>query len=348
MDSIYDIALSHVADIFSTDKLYTLSLDMWSKIYHHSGQSHLYTEYKRKITPLKEPYGYGLFDYYIVPNEYCYSALLDSLNTLRSTDEKAFVFFLKNCISQINLNKAINKESANNVLKDIPKYRCDNFESIIYDKTYDDKLINKLLSTCPSSSYIILNNNLHIIGYDIEYINDEFSIFPYFDDITNNTLPLIDEWLKNKSAKLFDEYQNANKSYSNSDYSGFLSHCRSLITGICSLNKEIGYKWYSGLAEICHFDKNIDNVTNYSKLGELSYNENSQDENQRYNYPRYKLIYRLYSFTSDLGSHVTEGNMTQERTIEHEETYSSDALMGLRMTQSFLLWIYQNEDYDSI
>ena len=186
MDSIYDIALSHIADIFSTDKLYTLSLDMWSKIYHHSGQSHLYTEYERKITPLKEPYGYGLFDYYIVPNEYCYSA------------------------------------------------------------------------------------------------------------------------------------------------------------------KEIGYKWYSGLAEICHFDKNIDNVTNYSKLGELSYYENSQDENQRYNYPRYKLIYRLYSFTSDLGSHVTEGNMTQERTIEHEETYSSDALMGLRMTQSFLLWIYQNEDYDSI
>lgn len=176
-----------------------------------------------------------------------------------------------------------------------------------------------------------MNNNLHIIGYDIEYINDEFSIFPYFDDITNNTLPLI------------DEYQNANKSYSNSDYSGCLSHCRSLITGICSLNKEIGYKWYSGLAEICHFDKNIDNVTNYSKLGELSYNENSQDENQRY-----KLIYRLYSFTSNLGSHVTEGNMTQERTIEHEETYSSDALMGLRMTQSFLLWIYQNEDYDSI
>ena len=140
MDSIYDIALSHIADIFSTDKLYTLSLDMWSKIYHHSGQSHLYTEYKRKITPLKESYGYGLFDYYIVPNEYCYSALLDSLNTLRSTDEKAFVFFLKNCISQINLNKAINKESANNVLKDIPKYQCDDFESIIYNKTYDDNV----------------------------------------------------------------------------------------------------------------------------------------------------------------------------------------------------------------
>lgn len=64
--------------------------------------------------------------------------------------------------------------------------------------------------------------------------------------------------------------------------------------------------------------------------------------NQRYQYPRYNLIYKLYSYLSDLGAHKNEGNKLQSGGVDSEDCSMEDAFLGLRMTEDMLVWVYQS------
>ena len=79
------------------------------------------------------------------------------------------------------------------------------------------------------------------------------------------------------------------------------------------------------------------NIKNHTKI---QYNQNSGVDKERYQYPRFKLLYRLYSFTCALGAHKNEGNMTISG-VDHEETDIEDALLALRMTEDTLIWFYK-------
>ena len=115
--------------------------------------------------------------------------------------------------------------------------------------------------------------------------------------------------------------------------------CRNIITGIFSSQKSEQRKWLDGLKKICHKDKNINNVQ-ANKIAEMKYNENSNEASERYQYPRFNFINKLYVFTCDLGAHINEG-YTENGEVDLEEASIEDALWSLRATEDMLIWIYQ-------
>lgn len=82
-------------------------------------------------------------------------------------------------------------------------------------------------------------------------------------------------------------------------------------------------------------DKNIDN-TKVTDILNYRYNANSNDVNERYQYHRFNLIYKLYAFECALGGHIDSGNKTENR-VDHEEVIQADAFMSLRMTEDVLV-----------
>jgi hypothetical protein len=131
------------------------------------------------------------------------------------------------------------------------------------------------------------------------------------------------------------------KAYSAGDELGCIAHCRNIITGIFTYRKEEQRKWVDGLQKVCSKDKNIMNVT-AGKIGELKYNANSTENDMRYQYPRFNLIYKLYSYTCALGAHKNEGNVN-EAGVDYEETTLEDAFLALRMTEDVLIWLYKTD-----
>lgn len=154
-------------------------------------------------------------------------------------------------------------------------------------------------------------------------------------------IDIISHWLYAEHRDVYESYESAKKAFANGESVSCVMQCRNIITGIFSSQKSEQRKWLDGLKKICHKDKNINNVQ-ANKIAEMKYNENSNEASERYQYPRFKLFYRLYSFTCALGAHRNEGNMTITG-VDNEVTSIDDALLALRMTEDTLIWFYKNK-----
>lgn len=71
----------------------------------------------------------------------------------------------------------------------------------------------------------------------------------------------------------------------------------------------------------------------------------ADDINLRYNYPRFKTVFQVYSYLSDLGPHKDEANLLNGQ-VDYEIPTMKDAIMGLRFTESILIWLYQNREIE--
>ena len=169
---------------------------------------------------------------------------------------------------------------------------------------------------------------------------------PFTDSLSESSFDnnLLLQWLSGKYSNISTEYIDAVKAYSVGDETACITHCRSVITGVFSYKKTEQRKWLDGLRTVCNKDKNILNVE-INKIHKYDYNANSSDPNARYQYPRYNLIYKLYSFTCALGAHITEGNVNGEN-IDFETATLEDAFMALRMTEAVLIWLYQTNSLE--
>ena len=56
-------------------------------------------------------------------------------------------------------------------------------------------------------------------------------------------------------------------------------------------------------------------------------------------------MYQIYSFLSDLGPHKDEANLLNGQ-VDYETPTMKDAIMGLRFTESILIWLYQNQQIE--
>ena len=185
--------------------------------------------------------------------------------------------------------------------------------------------------------------NLHLMGLEVCFDDkSNLTVLPFADSIRESTFDksILMAWLQNSFANISETYSNAVKAYSNGDSVACITHCRNIITGIFSTQKDPQRKWMDGLLKVCANDKNINNAP-LNKLHTYVYNANADDVNQRYQYPRYNLIYRLYAFSCALGAHINEGNATTVG-VDFEIVTAEDALMCLRMTEDLLIWLYQS------
>ena len=112
-----------------------------------------------------------------------------------------------------------------------------------------------------------------------------------------------------------------------------------------SHKKDEGREWYNGLQKVCNADKNILALPNAKAIPNIKYDVHSDDVKQRYRYPRFNLINKLYVFTCDLGAHINEGNVVGT-TVDSEVAMMEDALLASKMTEDMLIWLYQTGNMD--
>lgn len=334
MDDIKQIAISRIADILSSSYLIVPQIDIWKKIFNNAGLSDIYEDKKYQLCVKEEEVNWSKEYYH---NDRCYSALNEILWGLE--DEKDIFLGLLNNIADkiyipnvfdVDIDKRLNQRNDFGTF-DIEKY--------LEKKDLADR--NKLLTSYPSKEFKLLRSNINILNLDVQFTDDGLRVIPFTNRVVENSFDdnILIHWLYKNYPTIKDSYTDAIKAYSNGDDVGCIVHCRNTITGIFTINKQEQTKWMDGLKTACNKDKNITNVT-ANKIHSIKYNINSSNVNERYQYPRYNLIYNLYTFTCALGAHANEGNKTQDG-VDSEVTTMEDAFMALRMTEDVLIWLYQ-------
>jgi hypothetical protein len=333
MDDIRQIAISKIADILSNSYLIIPQADIWKKIFNNAGLSDIYNDKECELREKRE-FNYNNVEYH--HNGNCYSALNEILLILELGKEQDKFLSLLNsiadkiCISNL-FDDTILKRMRDSYIFDIEQY--------LQKKDLEER--NNLLKSYPSKEFKILRSNVNILNLDLQFTYDGLKVLPFSNRVVKCSFDnnILIHWLSKNYPNIKESYINAIKSYSTEDKVGCIVHCRNVITGIFTINKQEKTKWMDGLKKACNKDKNINNV-DANKIHKINYNINSSNINERYQYPRYNLIYRLYTFTCALGAHVNEGNKILN-SIDNEVTTMEDAFMALRMTEDVLIWLYQ-------
>ena len=299
------------------------------KIFYNSDLGEVYENYSFKLTVTHKQINWE--DYYY-HNDRCFSALLE---IFQDSDFKSLVILLNSILDKITLYRAFD-ENVHKAIKTRTSHS--NYFDIVEHITAlkSNEKAKELLLDNPSTEFLSFKRNLNMLGLDVVLNGVKLIAVPftYLSEQTNEDVSLINTWLCNNYPNILKSYEDAKKAYGTSDPVGCLSHCRNIVTGILSYKKADKKDWDYGLKEVCKKDKNIENISNPKDI--LKYNKED-----KYNYPRFRLIYCLYSYLCDLGPHINEGNLVDNTTVDIEVTDMTDAFMGLRMTEDVLIWLYE-------
>jgi len=345
MNNIQEIAISKIADILSSTDLVIPAVDIWKKIFNNAGLSILYESRMPQFTAKIVTNGFGPDDRNIYHNEKCYNGLYESFKDLIYTQED-FMKLLNNITSKISIYRVFVEDVEKKIKKDTTKIKDMYIDDYLKSISIVEK--NQLLNKYPSKNFSQLRNNINILELDISFDEEGLCIMPFTGSLRESTFDnnVLLQWLSEKYSNIANSYIDAMKAYSNDDEVGCIAHCRNIITGIFTYKKQSQRKWQDGLQKVCSKDKNIMSITT-NKIGELKYNANSTEPDARYQYPRFNMIYKLYSFTCALGAHKNEGNVN-EAGVDFEDTTLEDAFLALRMTEDVLIWLYQTNAIEKL
>lgn len=340
MDNNQNIAVSRIADILSSGKLIVPETDIWKKIFYNAGLGEVFEDYRVRLVVTYKQISWQ--DYYY-HNERCYSALLEIFQNIYE-EFKTLVKLLNSILEKITLYRAFDED----IHMSLPARtsRGSYFDIVEYIKSLkSDEKANELLLSYPNPDFLYFKRNLNMLGLDV-VIQDGVNLvalpFTYLSEQQNEDTSLINSWLSDNYPNIFKSYEDAKKAYGSGDAVGSLTHCRNIITGFFTYKKDQQTEWLMGLKDVCKRDKNIISITNPKEITNKSHDPHNIDVNRRYRYPRFNIIYKVYSYLSALGAHVNEGNII-DTTVDVEDTDMTDAFMGLRMTEDILIWLYQNK-----
>ncbi len=341
MERIEIAALSKIADILTDSGKSPIipQVDIWKKIFFNAEMGELFEDRAQQFTIVIEVYGYRPDERNLYFNDNTYNGLFASFQELQYNIDE--LVKLLNCIAgKMSLYRVLLPDMENRILEEYPESKRKNFEEFFGQ--IDDTVRNSIISKYCVKDFTELRRNLNILGIEIVWMEDSFCIIPFTGRSVQSDfdLNIINQWLHSKYYSVYESYDFARKAFAHGDAVGCITHCRNIITGIFSYKKDVGREWYNGLQKICCADKNIASITNAKGIPNIKYDVHSADVNQRYKYPRFNLINKLYVFTCDLGAHINEGNVGNG-TVDSEVATMEDALWALRETEDMLIWVYQ-------
>ena len=346
MERIEIAALSKIADILTDNNKSPLfpQVDIWKKIFFNAEMGELFEHRGPQFTIVIQSYGYRPDERDLYFNEKTYNGLFESFQELQySMDE--LVKLLNSIAGKMSLFKVLLPDIEERIIDEYPKSKRIQFEDFFAQ--VDDTTRNDIINKHCVRSFRELRRNLNILGLEIIWMDESFTIVPFTSrsEQSDFDLNIINQWLHSKYFNVYESYEAARKAFANGDAVGCITHCRNIITGIFSYKKDDGREWYNGLQKICCADKNITSITNAKSIPTIKYDVHSQDVKQRYKYPRFNLINKLYVLTCDLGAHINEGNVGVG-TVDSEVATMEDALWALRGTEDMLIWVYQTGNMD--
>lgn len=346
MEKVEIAALSKIADIMadSINSPIIPKEDIWKKIFYNAELGDLFEERSPQFRIVVESYGWGNNDKNLYHNDRTYNAIFESFKELEYRFEE-LVKLLNNMAEKMSLYRVLIENVEEKVNNDYPKRRIKYFD--VFFKQVDNDEKNAIINKYSTKSFRTLRRNFNIIGLEIFWDNDSFSIIPFADRgmESNFDINVINQWLYRKYPSVCESYEAARKAFANGDEVGCITHCRNIITGIFSYKKDEGREWYNGLQKVCAADKNITTLDNAKAIPSIKYDVHSEDTKQRYKYLRFNLINKLYVLTCDLGAHINEGNI-DGGVVDSEIATIEDALLALRITEDMLIWLYQTGNMD--
>ncbi|MBD8591253.1 MULTISPECIES: hypothetical protein [Peribacillus] len=335
MDRFDEIALSRIASLLEKRTFFTTpSNATWERILSNAGQSQHYETYGYALKPYKPGTDWDNKSF-----EGFYSAIKNILKMVysdgKNTDE--FNYLMQEIVADVKIENTIKgglkaifnnselRKAEEDLDKQLKKKNID-VMTLLLDKSIDD--------------FKQFVHNLHILNLDISYSDGKMVLRPFTQqtsDESRNPSLLID-WLSSEHPNIADMYEEAIENYAKGQAVSCISNCRNIIAGIFTPYKDDENKWMMGLRNLST-DAYIENVKAPNNISQESANDKFDFENdKRFNFPRYKLIYQLYAYTCDLGAHSTEAPMIGGK-LYPEDTTLKDAQLCLRMTEDVLIWV---------
>lgn len=237
----------------------------------------------------------------------CYSVLNDIFLNLDEFSQ--FIKLIQSITENMDMYSVFHKDI--NVKMNITFYMTDILEHL-KRKYLSYRLY--ILDKYPGSDFSILRNNLNLLGLDFTFNEGEevglivvpISLIEKSKDRSN-----LIGWLNNKYSNTLNFYEKAVKSYVSCDGVGTLKFCKNAIKEILS-----------------NEDNDIKKITQHEKVYGFS-----------------KAIKYLNLYLEDL--EVDENTVAAINQVKDEEVIGQhDALLGLRMTEDILTWLYQNQYYN--
>ncbi|AOZ94913.1 hypothetical protein [Paenibacillus crassostreae] len=338
MDSTDIIAISKIASLIEEEKIIrTNNNSVWDKILSNAGQRKLYVEYQHNLNP---------FTYYNHrPNENpkfreFFTAIKSILQTvyLESSDNGEFQKLMEAIVQSIDFDIIL----MGDVTSVKGGFDYDTFKDFM-ENVHEIRAVETLAERA-TPAFKEFRLNLNILNLDLQFENKKLTLRHLTEDIDNSNkkASIVMEWLTTLYPLISKSYKEALENYSAGNPSACIFSCRNIITGIFSELKDDDTSWITGLQKIST-DVNIKNIV-AKNIPQGSANVKMIFDNvQQFKYPRFMVIYSLYSLTCDLGAHTHEAPK-MGGVLHPEITTMNDALLCLRMTQDVLLWVKSEID----
>ncbi|QED46003.1 hypothetical protein [Cytobacillus dafuensis] len=334
MDRLDEISLSRIASILDKQSIIrTNNNSCWERILSNAGQSELYNRFRSSLNP----YIYnGSWQNANNGFDEFYSAIKSILKIVYANGENTeeFILLISSLIEEIDIQDIFEGD-----IENILPRRYYTLSEFLEEKA--DEACLDFIKEKSKPDFQVLINNLNVLNFDVTYSKGKLKLLPFTQEsnkIPRNSSLLVD-WLSDNYSSIGEMYQEAIENYIKGESVSCISNCRNIITGLFSHFKEDGNKsWVKGLQKLST-DTNIENITVPNNIMQGSANKNIPFEtDNEFKYPRFKLIYHLYSLTSDLGPHITEAPKIGGALFP-ERTSLNDALLCLRMTEDVLIWV---------
>ncbi|WP_095022173.1 hypothetical protein [Bacillus thuringiensis] len=337
MDRLETIAVSKIATVISNQTIIkTNEHSKWDRVLSNAGQSSLYSEFSTSLEPY---YFNGVFKNENPSFEQFFSSIKTILHKVYQGGDNAeeFTLFLGTIVEEIKIEDLFDDTS----LAFLPRKYQRSLDPIgdFFKEKSEEECQDYIIKNA-KDDFQLLKNNLNILNLDIFFRKGRLNLKPFTEQsngVLRNTSILL-EWLEGNYPNVAKLYQEAIDNYIAGNSVSCISNCRNIITGFFSHYKDNGNRsWTKGLQNIST-DTYIENVTAPNNIAQGRANTKIIfDGPNEFKYPRFSLIYSLYTLTSDLGAHTAESPKI-EGVLYPERTTLNDALLSLRMTEDVLIW----------
>ncbi|TCI50303.1 hypothetical protein EVJ24_14945 [Exiguobacterium sp. SH1S21] len=335
MDSFEMVSLSKIATVLNNQVILpTNNNSMWERILSNAGYSGLYDAYEYQLNP----YSYRASYQNENPRftEF-YSVMKRILNTSYSNggNIEGFTALMSEIVSEINIVNIFREGFWDD------STFIDDFELERSLKDGNPDVVSEVIVDGSNDDFKTLSKNLNVFNLDVKYANGKFKLIPFTESvaIVPRNPSSIDSWLTHEYPEIAELYQEAIENYIAGENVSCISNCRSIITGLFSHFKDDGdIRWLKGLRNLST-DTHIEEVKVPNNIMKgTADNGVAFQTDDRFEYSRFKLFYQLYSTTSNLGPHITEGPKIDGK-LYRETVSNYDALLCLRMTEDTLVWV---------
>jgi hypothetical protein len=337
MDSAEKIAIAELASLLSKDDLinpYTKT-EVWPDILRRAGFSTLAMETQQFLTP----YVYsGSYQNDNPKFNKRYSAIYSIFSKFYE-DEDPFTEEYVTDMDSIRKILEVTVEEINPL--DTVVVKLDYLEESLLertgqrDKTIEKKKIALLLKiesditqweTYGTDSIRRFIRSLRILSLDLKVEKGRFQLRPLTTGVVGREgdISSLEVWLSRSHPEVLRAYSDAIENYQEGRSGSCIADCRVALTGLFS-NYADTEQWFNGVLKLT--PDTYKDQEQVLKLKDASKIMQDKIEGQ---FPRFKVVYRIYALYCELGSHRTEG-------VEEQPTMN-DALWSLRLLEDVLIW----------